>query len=148
VKYIDPRDIPKAATDPLPALPHDLRALEPVSDQLFRAYRSMYSYDRTPLNAPIQRLDSTNEDWTTEKVSYTAAYGDEQASAYLLLPKKSKRPLQSVLYFPGDGALFLRYRCLLLLSWMPFCAADEQCSIRCTRALMNVLTAPKGQRRL
>jgi hypothetical protein len=52
-------------------------------------------------------LDSGDEDWATEKITYTATYGNELASDYLLLPKKFKPPLQAVLYFPGDGALFL-----------------------------------------
>jgi eukaryotic-like serine/threonine-protein kinase len=107
VKYIDPQGAPKVAADPLPTLPRDLRQSPPAPDQLFRVYLGLYSYDKTSLNAVVQRLDSSDEDWTTEKITYTAAYGNEQASAYLLLPKKFKPPLQTVLYFPGDGALFL-----------------------------------------
>ena len=106
-KYIDPRELPKVAVDPVPPPPNNLDKVKSASDQLFRAYRSLYSYDKTPLNAVTQRLDSADEDWTVEKITYTAAYGDEQASAYLLLPKTFKPPLQTVLYFPGDGALFL-----------------------------------------
>jgi eukaryotic-like serine/threonine-protein kinase len=107
VKYIDPQGLPKVAVDPLPTPLSDFRQIKPASDQLFRAYRSLYSYDKTPLNAVVQRLDTSDEDWTAQKITYTATYGNEQASTYLLLPKKFKPPLQTVLYFPGDGALFL-----------------------------------------
>jgi len=106
VKYIDPRDIPKAATDPLPALPRGLRELKPVSDQLFRAYRSMYSYDRTPFNAPIQRLDSTNEDWTTEKVSYTAPMGMSRQAPIYFFPKKNSSDLCRACCIPGRWRAF------------------------------------------
>jgi serine/threonine protein kinase/formylglycine-generating enzyme required for sulfatase activity/dienelactone hydrolase len=108
VKYLDPRAVPKIVTSPVPEAIPDLRKAQPVSDELFRAYRSLYSYDKTPLNATVQPLDSSDEDWTTERITYTAAYGNEQAVAYLLLPKKSKPPFQTVLFFPGDGALVLR----------------------------------------
>jgi serine/threonine protein kinase len=104
-RYIE--GLPKIAVDPVPPPPNDLGQVKSASDQLFRAYRSLYSYDKTPLDAIAQNLDSTDEDWTVEKITYTAAYGNEQASAYLLLPKNFKPPLQTVLYFPGDGALFL-----------------------------------------
>jgi len=52
-------------------------------------------------------LDSSDEDWTTEKITYTAAYGMSRQAPIYFLPKKFKRPLQTVLCFPGDSALFL-----------------------------------------
>ena len=87
-----------AAPVPVATLTHET---QPVSDDCSSAYRSLYSYDKTPLNATVKRLDSSDEDWTIEKITYTAAYGNEQAIAYLLLPKRSKPPFQTVLFFPG-----------------------------------------------
>jgi serine/threonine protein kinase/formylglycine-generating enzyme required for sulfatase activity/pimeloyl-ACP methyl ester carboxylesterase len=106
-KYIHPEGVPKVAADPFPVPANNFAKLKPASDELFRVYRSLYSFDKIPLKATVQRLDSSDEDWTTEKITYTAGYGNEQATAYLLLPKKFKPPLQTVLYFPGDGAIFL-----------------------------------------
>ncbi len=108
VKYIDAESIAKVAGDPIPSPRRDLSKERPVSDELFRAYRSLYSYDKIPLNASTQPVGQNDEEWTTEKITYTAAYGNEKAVAYLYLPKKGKPPFQTVLFFPGSSALQLR----------------------------------------
>jgi len=78
-----------------------------VSDAIFALYLRQYSYDRTPLQA---RVESTKEetDWVTERVSFNAAYGGERMIAYLFLPRKGKPPYQTVIYFPGSGAIHTR----------------------------------------
>jgi len=48
VKYIEPDSIPKVATDAMPSPRRDLTKEKPVSDQIFQAYRGLYSYDKTP----------------------------------------------------------------------------------------------------
>jgi len=108
VKYIEPESIAKVATDPMPSPRRDLSKEKPVSNELFHAYRSLYSYDKVPLNATVQRMDKDDEEWTIEKITYTAAYGNEQAISYLFLPKKAKPPFQTVVFFPGSNALLLR----------------------------------------
>jgi len=108
VKYIEPESIEKVALEPMASPRRDLSKEKPVSEELFGAYRSLYSYDRTPLNATIQHLDKPDEDWTTEEITYTAAYGNEKAIAYLFLPKKGKPPFQTVIFFPGSNALLMR----------------------------------------
>jgi dienelactone hydrolase len=92
----------------MPSPRRDLSKEKPASDELFRAYRSVYSYDKSPLNAEVARLDKPEDDWTTEKVAYDAAYGHERAILYLFLPKKSKPPFQTVVFFPGSNALLIR----------------------------------------
>jgi eukaryotic-like serine/threonine-protein kinase len=108
VKYIEPESIEKVALEPMASPRRDLSKEKPASDELFGAYRSLYSYDKTPLNAVIQQLDKPDEEWTTEKITYSAAYGNEKAIAYLFLPKKGKPPYQTVIFFPGSNALLLR----------------------------------------
>jgi eukaryotic-like serine/threonine-protein kinase len=108
VKYIEPESIPKVATDPMPSPRRDLTKEKPASDVLFNAYRSLYSYDKTPLNASVEALAQNEEDWSAEKITYTAAYGNERAMAYLFLPKKATPPFQTVIFFPGSNALVLR----------------------------------------
>jgi eukaryotic-like serine/threonine-protein kinase len=108
VKYIDPESIPKVATEPMPSPRRDLTKVKPVSDQMFQAYRSLYSYDKAPLNATVEPFDNDAEDWKVEKITYAAAYGGERAIAYLFLPKRAKPPFQTVLLFPGGSALGLR----------------------------------------
>jgi eukaryotic-like serine/threonine-protein kinase len=108
VKYIEPESIPKVATDPMPSPRRDLTKEKPAPDVLFNAYRSLYSYDKIPLNASVEVFAPNEEDWTAEKITYSAAYGNERAMAYLFLPKKSKPPFQTVIFFPGSNALLLR----------------------------------------
>jgi serine/threonine protein kinase/formylglycine-generating enzyme required for sulfatase activity/dienelactone hydrolase len=107
VKYIEPDSIPTVATAAMPSPRRDLSKEKPVSDQLFNAYRSLYAYDPLPLDASIEKLPES-DDWTIEKVTYTAAYANERAISYLLLPKKGKPPFQTVVFFPGSNALLLR----------------------------------------
>ena len=107
-KYINPDAVPKAAFDRVLSPRRDLNAIKPVSDQVFAAYRSLYTYDKTPLNASVEKLNSGEADWTLEKVSYSAPYGNERAIAYLFLPAKAQAPYQTVVFFPGSNALQMR----------------------------------------
>lgn len=79
----------------------------PVSDELFRAYKSLYSYDRTPLHEVVESTQQT-EDWTLQKITYDAAYGNERITAYLYLPRNTKPPFETVVYFPGANAVRTR----------------------------------------
>jgi len=107
VKYLDSASIAKLAADPMPSPRRDLTKEKPASDQLFHAYLSQYSYDKTPLNATVDKLPD-GDDWTTEKITYSAGYGNERAIAYLFLPKHARPPYQTVVFFPGSNALLLR----------------------------------------
>lgn len=109
VQYTDLNSIPKAAFAAMPSPRRDLTKEKPVADQIFQAYRGLYSYDKTPLNAKVEPVDSKDEDWTIQKITYSAAYGNEQAISYLFLPKRSKPPYQVVLFFPGSAAMTLRH---------------------------------------
>lgn len=103
VKYITA--IPKEATDTIQLPARKLNAgVKPLSDEVFQAFRSLYSYDKLPLNASTEPYGDKEEDSTAEKVSYNAAYGNERASAYLFLPKHAKPPFQTVVIFPGETA--------------------------------------------
>jgi formylglycine-generating enzyme required for sulfatase activity/dienelactone hydrolase len=73
---------------------------KPVSDDVFKAYRGLYSYDKTALNARVEESETT-PNWTREKVSFAAAYGNERMSAHLYLPRNASPPFQAVVYFPG-----------------------------------------------
>jgi serine/threonine protein kinase/dienelactone hydrolase len=108
VKYIDPASIPQIAFASMASPRRDLSKQKPVSDQVFEAYRSLYSYDKAPLNASVESVPSGDEDWKIEKITYTAAYGNEQAISYLFLPTKAKPPFQTVVFFPGSNALQMR----------------------------------------
>jgi dipeptidyl aminopeptidase/acylaminoacyl peptidase len=86
------------------ALSRDYSRETPVSDDTFRLYRNIYSYDPAPLDAVIESVDNSPEHWRTEKISFQAAYGNERVTAYLFLPKDAVPPYQTVVFFPGGYA--------------------------------------------
>ena len=92
------------AADPVTPQARDFNREKPVSDQLFQVYKSLYSYDKTPLHAVVESIQQT-DDWKQEKVTFAAAYGNERMIAYLFLPKKTSPPFQTVVYFPAAGAI-------------------------------------------
>jgi formylglycine-generating enzyme required for sulfatase activity/dienelactone hydrolase/tRNA A-37 threonylcarbamoyl transferase component Bud32 len=83
----------------------DFGAEKPVGDDLFAAYRSLYRYDRTDLQPVLESVDDGSPDWRRERVTFSAAYGDERLVGYLFLPKRSRPPFQTIVYFPGSGSL-------------------------------------------
>ncbi|HYV74018.1 MAG TPA: protein kinase [Candidatus Binatia bacterium] len=107
VKYDDPSSIPSQAMAAIQWPRRDFSKEKPASDQLFQAYRSVYSYDKTPLDATVEQSIDEN-DWTMETVTYSAGYGNERGKLMLMLPKKGKPPYQTVIFFPGSNALLLR----------------------------------------
>ena len=76
----------------------------PVSDEVFRAYKGAYAYDRRDLNVKLEETEVA-ESWTREKVSFDAAYGGERVIAHLFMPKNAASPFQTVVFFPGSGAI-------------------------------------------
>jgi len=94
---------------PVPtAQKRDFLSEEPVSDDVFNVYRNQFLYDKKDLNPVIESRDEASEDWILEKISFDAAYENERMYAYLYLPKKGNPPFQTVVFFPGDGALIYR----------------------------------------
>jgi cephalosporin-C deacetylase-like acetyl esterase len=102
-KYSPAAAVGKAA-DPVTRPARDFNLEKPVSDELFRVYKSLYSYDKTPLHATVDSVDE-EDDWKREKITFAAVYGNERVIAYLFLPKKSQPPFQTVVCFPTAGAI-------------------------------------------
>jgi dienelactone hydrolase len=82
----------------------DLSAIVPLSDEEFHIYQGLYEYDRTNLNAVVERVDDNSRIWQKEKITFDAAYGGERVTAYLFLPEAVEPPYQTVIYFPGSSA--------------------------------------------
>jgi formylglycine-generating enzyme required for sulfatase activity/dienelactone hydrolase len=80
----------------------------PVSDETFRYYRSLYNYDRTPLNATVGLTDSSHPEWAVQKIEFRAAYGNEKMAGYLFLPSRKQARYQIVVFFPGSDVIFNR----------------------------------------
>jgi len=93
---------------PVERMRRDFRTEKPVSDEVFSAFRRMYAYDKTEVNPRIEAEDKSHPDWTKQKISFDAAYGQERVLAVLYLPKSTPPPFQAVIYFPGSHAIHLR----------------------------------------
>ncbi len=106
VVYPEPDKIPSAALAPaaVPETP-DFYKEKPVPDSVFKVYREQFSYDRTGLNPRVEWRREDAKDWVEEKVSFDAAYENERVIAHLFLPKTSRPPYQTVIYFPGSESI-------------------------------------------
>lgn len=86
----------------------DLYKQKPVSDNVFQAYKSQFSYDKTDLNAQVEWRKESSEDWIQERITFDASYGNERVIAYMFLPKNTPPPYQTVIYFPGSTSVYQR----------------------------------------
>jgi dienelactone hydrolase len=99
--------IPAAAAQPVHSLTRDYARYKPVSDDVFRAYKLLYAYPNTPLNATDEGMVKETADWREQKITFNTAYNGERMAAYLFLPKRVRPPYQTVLFFPSARVLFL-----------------------------------------
>ena len=103
-----PEDLHAGVTGDAALPSRDLRNVPPVSDAVFEAWKSIYSFDHGNLAANVTAVDDSSAEWRLEQVSYAAAYGDERIPAYLFLPRNAKPPYQTLVFFPGSGAISRR----------------------------------------
>jgi eukaryotic-like serine/threonine-protein kinase len=108
VKEIPGTLLPKASLEPISFTFRDFSREKPVSDQVFAAIKNLYRYDAAPLDTVADPVDETTEYWTRQKVTFNAAYANERVSAYVYLPRNSKPPFQTVVFFPGSYAVVAR----------------------------------------
>jgi formylglycine-generating enzyme required for sulfatase activity/dienelactone hydrolase len=94
--------------EPVSRVMRDFARERPVDAALFQAFKRLYAYDRSPLDARVEATDDSSERWRKEKVSFAAAYGDERVVAYLFTPRHGAPPYQTVVFFPGTSVLFQR----------------------------------------
>ena len=81
--------------------------VEPVPDQIFAVYRSLFQYDvDAPMNVRIEEKE-TRGPWSREYITIDAPYDDDRVGLYLYLPKDQSEPMQAVLYWGGTGWLVL-----------------------------------------
>jgi serine/threonine protein kinase/dienelactone hydrolase len=99
--------IPEAAARPVVRIARDFSSYKPVSDEVFSAYKLLYAYGKTALNAKVEGVMKETVDWREEKVTFDTAYGGERMTAYLFLPKRVRPPYQTILFFPSARVMFL-----------------------------------------
>jgi dienelactone hydrolase len=120
IKYLGKADN-QAALKSITEIPYiDFLNKEPVSDEVYKIYLDMYSYDKKELRSRTESVDESDKDWIKERVSFDAAYGGERVLAYLFLPKSGKPPYQTVVYFPGSNAINIRSSELLYINTFDF----------------------------
>ena len=78
---------------------------KPAADDVFKAYKALYAYDKGDLNAKVEETVLL-EGSSLEKVTFDAAYGNERVTAYIFLPKNASPPFQTVVYYPGVFAFY------------------------------------------
>jgi dienelactone hydrolase len=83
----------------------DFSKAKPAADAEFRIYKTLYIYDRTPLNAKLEPVRQDSAEWRKEKVVIDAAYGKERVPIYLFLPARVRAPYQVVIYCPTARAV-------------------------------------------
>ncbi len=99
------RPAPAALADPIAPPSRNYRTEKPVDDAVYRIYAGQYAYDRTPLEARVEKTTDEKPAWRHEVVTIAAAYGGERLPVHLFLPKNVKPPFQTVLFFPGSGVI-------------------------------------------
>jgi tRNA A-37 threonylcarbamoyl transferase component Bud32 len=105
IKYLEANDNQEALERPLARAFRDYYAERPASDTEFEGFLRQYAYDRSPLNAKVEETVDSHEDWIKQKITFDAAYGNERVIAYLFLPRNAVAPFQTVVFFPGSGAI-------------------------------------------
>jgi len=101
--------VPEAVVDVRVApTQRDYAKEQPVSDEVFKIYQSLFSYDKTALDVRVESTAENDERWHQAKITFNAAYGNERMEAVVFSPKNFPPPYQAVIYFPGSGAITQR----------------------------------------
>lgn len=107
IQYLGPSKNREYLEKPVEFTNRDFVNEPKVSDEVFAIYLKQYVYDKTDLNVVVETVKE-EEDYIREKIIFDAAYGNERLMAYLFLPKRGTPPYQTVITFPGGGAIFMR----------------------------------------
>ncbi|MGB2959623.1 MAG: protein kinase, partial [Bacteroidota bacterium] len=109
VQYHDGESISREAFAPItPWEMPDFRREKPVSEEVFAIYKEQFSYDRRGLRQASLPADSSSSNWIHERVVVNALYGEEEMVIHIFLPRNASPPYQTVVYFPGSGATWVR----------------------------------------
>ncbi|HTV08317.1 MAG TPA: protein kinase [Candidatus Aquilonibacter sp.] len=99
------KPLPEASTAVVHRLLRDFTHFKPAPDSVFSAYKVLYDYPSTSLDAVSEGVVRETDDWREEKVDYNTGYRGERMSAFLFLPKRVRPPFQTVVFFPSARVL-------------------------------------------
>ena len=103
VLHDEPNKLAAARAAVPPVNVPDWSAIAPVSDETFEGYRSLYAYERAPLNAVSDATEAFPR-WTRERITFDATYDRARMVLYLYLPLNGSPPYQTVVFFPAAEA--------------------------------------------
>ncbi len=110
-----------AVLAPLELELRDVARERPVSDEVYSALVSVYSYDRaSPLNPKLEDVDDSSPHWRLERVSIAAAYGGERLPVLLYMPKPARPRPAAVLYLPESTAEMTPSSAEISTRWFEF----------------------------
>jgi hypothetical protein len=108
MKSVDQEEIPEQFKQPIPPLEvQDFRDEKPCSEEEFKIYKSLFTYDKKELNPSIDLELDISKSTYLETVSIDGAQVNERVIAHVFLPKNSRPPYQTIIHVLGDGALAL-----------------------------------------
>jgi hypothetical protein len=98
---------PAETFGPVKAGPSDAARARPVADETYEVFRRLHAYDKTELDAKVERVVELPS-WRRELVTFRAAYGGERVTAHLFLPNNAVPPYQVVAFFGHSGILAIK----------------------------------------
>jgi serine/threonine protein kinase len=93
--------LPPATAGPIVRTTRDFSKVKPATDEVFQVYRSLYAYDKRPLNAEAEQIIDDNATWKEEKLTIDAGYENERLPMHIFLPKNVHPPYETVVFFPS-----------------------------------------------
>ena len=115
--------------EPIVSLHTDPSAFKPVDDAVFAAYRRLYDYDPVPLETRVEEEDRRDPNYTRQRVTFRAAYGNERVPAEVFVPAHARPPYQAVVYFPGSDAVMQRSSRDMNLQFLEFIVRSGRLAI-------------------
>jgi serine/threonine protein kinase/formylglycine-generating enzyme required for sulfatase activity/dienelactone hydrolase len=108
VKYIEPPS--ERALAPYKHVVRDYDKEPAATPAELAAHLSHFAYDKsTPLDAKVPTTDlEPNAEYRHEVVQINAAYGSERFDVHLYFPRHGQTPFETVVEFPGIGAMKMR----------------------------------------
>ncbi len=86
---------------------HEYQRPPPLTGEAFSLLKGLYAYDKTPLEARVERVNDSLPNYRRETVSYQTAYEGGRMETHLLMPREGSPPYQAVIWFPGSDAFLL-----------------------------------------